>query len=54
MWGGALMTGLPLPESYRKAVVPIHTEAASQFADIMPNVRVLRDGETAEITSLIG
>ncbi|MEK7678983.1 MAG: MBL fold metallo-hydrolase RNA specificity domain-containing protein, partial [Deltaproteobacteria bacterium] len=35
-----------------KAVVPIHTEAASQFADIMSNVRVLRDGEAAEITSL--
>ncbi|MCC6503625.1 MAG: MBL fold metallo-hydrolase [Deltaproteobacteria bacterium] len=35
-----------------KAVVPIHTEAASQFADIMSNVRVLRDGEAVEITSL--
>ena len=36
-----------------KAVVPIHTEAASHFADYMPNVRVLRDGEATEIASLI-
>ncbi len=37
-----------------KAVVPIHTEAAAQFAQIMPNVHVIDDGEAVEIGSLIG
>jgi ribonuclease J len=36
-----------------RAVVPIHTEAASQFADIIPNVRVVTDGQAVEISSLI-
>ncbi len=34
-------------------VVPIHTEAAGQFAALMPNVRVLEDGEAANVASLI-
>ena len=37
-----------------KVVVPIHTEAAAQFAQIMPNVHVIDDGEAVEISSLIG
>jgi len=37
-----------------KAVVPIHTEAAEQFAKTMSNVRVVDDGEAIEIGSLIG
>jgi ribonuclease J len=36
-----------------RVVIPIHTEAAEQFARLMPNVRVLEDGETAEIALLI-
>jgi ribonuclease J len=36
-----------------KAVVPIHTQAASQFAGLMPNVRVVNDSEAVEIASLI-
>jgi mRNA degradation ribonuclease J1/J2 len=35
------------------AVVPIHTEAAPQFAAFIPNVRVVNDGEAVEIASLI-
>jgi ribonuclease J len=35
------------------AVVPIHTEAASQFAAFIPNVRIVMDGEAVEVTSLI-
>ncbi|HUS85391.1 MAG TPA: MBL fold metallo-hydrolase [Anaerolineales bacterium] len=35
------------------AVVPIHTEAAPQFADIIRNVRVVNDGEAVEVASLI-
>ena len=34
-------------------VVPIHTEAASQFAAFIPNVRIVMDGEAVEVTSLI-
>jgi hypothetical protein len=33
--------------------VPIHTEAASQFAAFIPNVRVVTDGEAVEVASLI-
>lgn len=36
-----------------KAVVPIHTQAASRFAGLMSNVRVVNDGEAIEIVSLI-
>ena len=36
-----------------KAVVPIHTEAASQFATFIPNVRVVTDGEEVDVASLI-
>ena len=36
-----------------RAVVPIHTEAAPQFAAIMPNVRILNDGEAAEVATLL-
>jgi ribonuclease J len=38
-----------------KAVVPIHTEAAEQFAGLLPNVKVraLKDGEPAQVASLI-
>jgi ribonuclease J len=35
------------------AVVPIHTEAASQFAAFISNVRVVTDGEAVEVASLI-
>jgi len=35
------------------AVVPIHTEAASQFAAFIPNVRGVTDGEAVEVASLI-
>jgi len=34
-------------------VAPIHTEAASQFAAFIPNVRVATDGEAVEVASLI-
>jgi hypothetical protein len=34
-------------------VVPIHTEAASQFAAFISNVRVVTDGEAVEVASLI-
>jgi len=36
-----------------RVVVPIHTEAASRFSDIMPNVRVLRDGAMTSVASLL-
>jgi len=36
-----------------RVVVPIHTEGASKYADIMPNVRVVNDGETVDIASLL-
>ena len=38
---------------HARAVVPIHTEAAPQFADFIQNVRVVNDGEAVEVTSLI-
>jgi len=34
-------------------VVPIHTEAAPQFADIIRNVQVVNDGEAVDVASLI-
>ena len=34
------------------AVVPIHTEAASQFAALIQNVRVVTDGEAVDVASL--
>jgi mRNA degradation ribonuclease J1/J2 len=34
-----------------KAVAPIHTEAAAQFAETMSNVRVVDDREAVEIAS---
>lgn len=37
-----------------KAVVPIHTEAASRFSELMPNVHLVKDGEPIEVASLIG
>lgn len=37
----------------REDLVPIHTEAASQFAAFIPNVRVVNDGEAVEVASLI-
>jgi ribonuclease J len=36
-----------------RAVVPIHTEAASQFSAFIPNVQVVNDGEAVEVASLI-
>lgn len=36
-----------------RAVVPIHTEAATQFAGLMPNVQIVSDGIVVEIVSLI-
>lgn len=36
-----------------RAVVPIHTEAASKFSELMPNVRVVNDGEEVDIASLL-
>ena len=38
---------------HARAVVPIHTEAAPQFADIIRNVQVVNDGEAVEVASLI-
>ena len=38
---------------HARAVVPIHTEAAPQFADFIQNVRVVNDGEAVEVASLI-
>jgi hypothetical protein len=38
---------------HARAVVPIHTEAAPQFADIIRNVRVVNDGEAVDVASLI-
>jgi len=35
------------------AVVPIHTEAASQFAGLMPNVRLVGDGEAVDVAELV-
>ena len=35
------------------AVIPIHTEAASQFAAFIPNVRIVMDSEAVEVASLI-
>ncbi len=37
---------------HARAVVPIHTEASSQFAAFIPNVRVVHDGEAVEVASL--
>jgi len=37
-----------------RVVVPIHTEAAEQFANLMPNVRVVGDCEPTPIASLLG
>lgn len=36
-----------------RAVVPIHTEAASQFTTLISNVRVVADGEEVDVASLI-
>jgi ribonuclease J len=36
-----------------KVVVPIHTEAASRYAKLMPSVRVVHDGEATEVAALI-
>lgn len=36
-----------------KAVVPIHTAAASQFMAYLPDVRAVMDGEAVEVASLI-
>lgn len=38
---------------HARAVVPIHTEAASQFAAFISNVRIVTDGEAVEVASLI-
>ena len=38
---------------HARAVVPIHTEGAPQFADFIQNVRVVNDGEPVEVASLI-
>jgi len=38
---------------HARAVVPIHTEAALQFAALISNVRVVNDREPVEIASLI-
>ena len=35
-----------------RAVVPIHTEAAARFGELMPNVRPVNDGEAVEVGSL--
>jgi hypothetical protein len=35
------------------AVVPIHTEASSQFSSFISNVRVVKDGEAVDVASLI-
>jgi ribonuclease J len=35
-------------------VVPIHTEAASRFTELMPSVRGVDDGEAADISLMIG
>lgn len=35
-----------------KAVIPIHTEAAAAMGDLLPNVRVLRDGESKAVATL--
>jgi phage FluMu protein gp41 len=37
----------------REDLMPIHTEAASQFAAFIPNLRVVTDGEAVEVASLI-
>jgi len=37
-----------------RAVVPIHTESASQFASFLPNVRVVTDGDPVEVVALFG
>jgi ribonuclease J len=37
-----------------KVVVPIHTEAASRYGDLMHDVRLVRDGEPVEVASLTG
>ena len=34
-------------------VVPIHTEAAAKFKDLMPNVREVEDGKAVDIASLL-
>jgi ribonuclease J len=38
---------------HAKAVVPIHTEAASRFADFISNVREVDDGEAVDVATLI-
>jgi ribonuclease J len=37
-----------------KVVVPIHTEAAPQFGELMPNVRMVEDGAAVEVAELVG
>jgi hypothetical protein len=37
----------------REDLMPIHTEAAPQFAVFISNVRVVTDGEAVEFASLI-
>jgi ribonuclease J len=37
-----------------RVVVPIHTDAASRFSALMKNVRVVDDGEAADIGAMIG
>jgi hypothetical protein len=34
-------------------VVPIHTEAAAKFKDLMPNVREGEDGKAVDVASLL-
>ena len=36
-----------------RAVVPIHTQSASQYATFLPNVRMVADGESVQVASLI-
>lgn len=36
-----------------KAVVPIHTETGQRFSQIMPNVRIVNDGDPVSMDSLI-
>ncbi len=38
---------------HARAVVPIHTEAASQLANFISNVREINDGEAVEVAPLI-
>jgi hypothetical protein len=34
-------------------VVPIHTEAASQFSELMPNVHVFKDSDAVDLKSFV-